>query len=150
MKLQCNNIILEVSAVFAGVDTPSWAIVEINRYEKKKFFVKIERVDLRDKTRRAIFPFWDNMQAESPTPSDSTLKSAFSCFFRDAMAYFNAQDILDFADEFGYDLSDEKAKDQCRKAYEGCKNAYDKMFEKLGLDCDDFQAFLELEELQDY
>ena len=56
----------------------------------------------------------------SPLKVDALI-NAFYCFLSDGIAYNNARDIDDFASEFGYD----KVSDLL-KAYDGCKDAWEK------------------------
>lgn len=53
--------------------------------------------------------------------NEDGLREAFYFFLSDGIAYNNAKDIDDFQSEFGYTKVSE-----CVKAYNGCKDAYDK------------------------
>lgn len=53
--------------------------------------------------------------------NEDGLREAFYFFLSDGISYDNAKDIDDFQSEFGYT----KVSD-CIKAYNGCKDAYDK------------------------
>ena len=65
------------------------------------------------------------------------LVNAFYCLLSDAVAYANAEDIDDFQREFGYDKVSE-----CIEAYNGCKDAYEKL-QKFNLDIYDALNFLQ-------
>ena len=61
-----------------------------------------------------VFPFNTNYLDEQND------REMLYCTISDACAYEDAQDILDFKDEFGYESSKE-----CRLVYNGCKKAYE-------------------------
>ena len=65
---------------------------------------------------KSTFPYHTNYRDEKNN------KEFLSCVFDDAVDYENAEDILDFKDEFGYEDSKE-----CRRAYNGCKENYEKL-----------------------
>ena len=69
---------------------------------------------------------------------ENGLHEAFYCFLSDALAYNNARDIDDFASEFGYD----KVSDLL-KAYNGCKESYDKWKGLCDIDIYDLSNWLQ-------
>lgn len=82
--------------------------------------------------KRARFPFYDsisNSNWDVLPPRD--LRGAVECILSDAWDYINAQDICDFAAEFGY--TDCK---EIRRAWKGCKSTAEKLY-RIGLSDDD-------------
>lgn len=66
------------------------------------------------------------------------LREAFYCFLSDGIAYSNSRDIDDFQSEFGYT----KVSD-CIKAYNGCKDTYDKLTSLCVIDIYDLSNSLQ-------
>lgn len=93
------------------------------------------------------FNFWDseaNFANKKNTLKSKDLVNAFGCFVSDALAYANnADDVLSFAEEFGY-----KDFNKMRKAYKACEKA--KMqFDDLTDNADIWDFYNELVEIYD-
>lgn len=71
---------------------------------------------------------------------EDELREAFYFFLSDGIAYDNANDIDDFQSEFGYT----KVSD-CMKAYNGCKDAYDKWTSLCDIDIYDIFDWMQEE-----
>ena len=69
---------------------------------------------------------------------EKQLCEAFYFFLSDGIAYDNAKDIDDFASEFGYTKPSE-----CIKAYNGCKEAYDKWCSLTDIDIYEISNWLQ-------
>lgn len=54
------------------------------------------------------------------------------CVVMDAQCYENYDSLEDFADNFGYDLYEERGK--AKKCFYGCERAYDNLTELFGMD----------------
>ena len=68
------------------------------------------------------------------------LREAFCFFLSDGIAYNNAKDIDDFQSEFGFTKVSE-----CTKAYNGCKDAYDKWTSLCDIDIYEITNWLQEE-----
>lgn len=66
------------------------------------------------------FPYQCNIAHSKPN-----IKDCMDCLLLDASSYEQSQDILDFANEFGYDMYEDKAK--VRKIYNACKKTYNRL-----------------------
>lgn len=66
------------------------------------------------------FPYQCNTTHSTPN-----LKACMECLLLDASGFENATDILDFADEFGYDSYLDIAK--IRKIYKACERTYNRL-----------------------
>lgn len=75
----------------------------------------------------------------SPLKADALI-NAFYCFLSDGIAYDNAKDIDDFQCEFGYTKESD-----CIKAYNGCKDAYDKWASLCDIDIYDICNWMQEE-----
>lgn len=53
------------------------------------------------------------------------LISAFECFLSDGIAYKNAEDILDFANEFGYETNSRENRERLRNTWNACKESWE-------------------------
>ena len=62
---------------------------------------------------------------------EDALHNAFYCFLSDGIAYRNANDKYDFAEEFGYDRFEDRKR--LSDAWKGCMAAYDK-WSQFGID----------------
>lgn len=69
---------------------------------------------------------------------ENELVEAFYYFLLDGISYDNAKDIDDFASEFGFDKVSE-----CIKAYNGCKEAYDKWCSLTDIDIYEISNWLQ-------
>lgn len=58
---------------------------------------------------------------------------AIRCFFSDAMAYASNDDFWGFVNEFGYELCKKESREKARRAWKGCKKAYDRLVDMFGL-----------------
>lgn len=54
------------------------------------------------------------------------LVNAFECFLSDGISYDNAEDILDFANEFGYSVNSREDRQRLRDVFNGCKEEWEK------------------------
>lgn len=66
----------------------------------------------------------------NPLKADALI-NAFYCFLSDGIAYRNAKDKYDFADEFGYDKYEDRKR--LNEVWQGCMSAYDK-WSQFGID----------------
>lgn len=105
-EINYNGNIIELSSEYKGTAKP-WG-----DYEKHHFVVYVDVED-----GHAWFDFYCN----NGGLSDDDEIEAFYCFLSDGIAYDNARDIDDFQSEFGYTKASELL-----KAYNGCKEAWDK------------------------
>ena len=71
---------------------------------------------------------------------EDELREAFYCFLSDGISYDDSRDIDDFQDSFGYTRVSE-----CLKAYNGCKEAYEKWRELTDIDIYDIAYWLQEE-----
>ena len=75
---------------------------------------------------RARFNFYasynDYMKGKKALDRDD-MKNAVDCFLSDALAYDNSKDFLDFCDEFGYDVYEDRLR--AKKAFVGCMRHYE-------------------------
>lgn len=69
---------------------------------------------------------------------EDSLREAFYFFLSDGIAYNNSRDIDDFQSEFGYTKVSE-----CTKAYNGCKESYDKWTSLCDIDIYDLSNWLQ-------
>mgnify|MGYP003571252356 CR=1 FL=1 len=81
----------------------------------------------------AVFDYYCN----TDKLDSKELVNAFYCFLTDGISYKNAEDILDFKDEFGYTNSKE-----CRRVYEACKESYE-TWQSFGIDIFDLSNWLQ-------
>lgn len=63
------------------------------------------------------------------------------CYFLDAFAYINSQNIYDFSDEFGYDYNENSK--EVKRIYSACEKAYNKLYDIFGEDFDDLNEYIE-------
>lgn len=117
-----NGVSIKLTSKYQGIAYPWGGYAK----EHHRVFVFIDG-------KRAQFDYYCNKH----DMTEDELVNAFYCFVSDAVAYANAQDIDDFASEFGYTKITE-----CMKAYKGCKSAYDK-WQKFDLDVYDMLTFLQ-------
>ena len=99
---------IKLTSKYQGVAYP-WG----EKYQKNHY-----RVFITINGEKVQFEYYTN--AVSPLKKDELI-NAFYCFLSDGIAYDNAKDMNDFQSEFGYTKVSE-----CMKAYNGCKDAYDK------------------------
>ena len=118
-----NGVSIKLTSKYQGIAYP-WD----GKYAKEhhRVFVTIDG-------KRIQFEYYCNKH----DMDERELINAFFCLLSDGVAYANAQDIDDFASEFGYTKITE-----CVRAYKGCKSAYDK-WQKFNLDIYDALNFLQ-------
>ena len=69
---------------------------------------------------------------------EDDLREAFYCFLSDGISYVESEDIDDFQNNFGYTKVSE-----CLKAYNECKEAYEKWSELTNIDIYDIANWLQ-------
>ena len=110
--LKFNGIEIRISSKRKGTAKP-WG----EKYEKQHHIVTVST----DK-KSIQFDFYCNDRRLCK----KDLIEAFEYFLRDGIAYKNSEDILDFAEEFGYETHTREDRQRLRKTYNGCKESWEK------------------------
>lgn len=95
---------------------------------------------LRYKGRRMTVPF----HTGSGWKTDPDAADILDCLISDATSYDNAEDFVDWAVEFGYDLSEREPREKARRTYAAVESISRKLHKFLG---DDFDRFAQAERL---
>lgn len=109
---------IKLTSKYQGVAHPWGEKWEKNHY---RVFVTINETKVQ-------FEYYCN--DVSPLKADALI-SALYCFLSDGIAYHNAKDKYDFADEFGYDKYEDRKR--LNEVWRGCMSAYDKWLQ-FGID----------------
>lgn len=124
IEYKCQTI--KLTSKYQGVAYP-WG----EKYQKNHF-----RVFVTINGKRIQFEYYCN----EPELKRESLIEALNCLVLDAIAYRNAKDKYDFAEEFGYDKYEDRKR--LSDAWKGCMSASDK-WEKLGdIDVYEFSNWL--------
>lgn len=98
------------------------------------------RITVKDGEHTTVFPFYtpDNVL------NDYELRFSLYCLLSDAIAYRNAKDKNDFAEEFGYEIPEpsEPVNTELESAWKGCKSA-SKKCENFDSDIYEFADYLQ-------
>lgn len=102
-----NGTEITLSSEYVGTACP-WGKEYVKQHHEVSVWVGDEHIE---------FDFYCN----DYELGEDGLREAFYYFLSDGIAYNNSMDMDDFQSEFGYTKVSE-----CIKAYNGCKDAYDK------------------------
>ena len=129
-----NGTEIKLSSKWAGTAYP-WG----QEYEKQHHKVLVMIGDVHTTLRHTTFNYYCN----DNELNEDGLREAFCCFLSDGIAYRNAKDKYDFADEFGYDKYEDRKR--LNDAWEGCMAAYDKWTKLCDIDIYDIFDWMQKE-----
>lgn len=129
-----NGTEIKLSSKWAGTACP-WD----DGYVKQHHKVLVRIGDVHTTFRHTTFNYYCN----DYELNEDGLREAFYYFLSDGIAYRNAKDIFDFADEFGYDKYEDLKR--LKKAWKGCMAAYDKWTKLCDIDIYDICNWMQEE-----
>jgi len=110
--LNFNGTEIKITSKYQGTAKP-WG----DKYEKMH-----HKVTVTTEKSSTTFDFYCNEKKLKA----QDLRCAFECFLSDGIAYKNSEDILDFANEFGYTTTTREDRTRLRNVYNACKESWEK------------------------